>query len=319
MSYLYALGVVASREKDFVPPEIFEQMMSSKTLKQAVDALYSSSFSSFFGDDFDVQRAIGRADTQIIDFVRTESPDEQTKEFFLSPLDIDNVATVCKAKYLSIAPEPYLENVGTIPFETIKNGVNFQNLSLFKSDFIRDMLSHFFNLLSSPALSASDIDSFFKKYKYRYLKQISKNEILKNLTNLILDTENLSVCLRTQDEQTFLNQKVANGNLSNDLLLPLLHRDKTALDKITNADLHALAGCIFDTNTQQSLSKFEFLKNSLLLSQTTKPLVENTYEGFVNYVFRFVTQLKNIRMILSFKSNDLEESLERERFLGVKK
>lgn len=306
----YANGVASAKSNELVDKSILEQMINSKDY----DSCFSLALSTpiFAGcDENNIDFALQDSKQKLYDFILQNSPSKEITDFFLLAQDFDNFGVICR-----------LASVGkNLDSNLFVKGLSSQTdlVLLYNSasnDIVPRTLEKAFRDMPK-GLGLSQIDLYFKQKKYETLKLSMKNNIMKILINDMLDLQNISVLLRSKDKEDFIKNRVVYGNLKEKDLSKLFARDKTVLYNLTG-NTKPIASLVFVSSKEKAFEQLDKLANELPLLSLS-PFLKNTdsFAPFLEYCFLYLIQLKNIKMILSFKKNNVKCNIQN-KLLGVK-
>ena len=306
----YANGVASAKSNDLVSLTLLEQMTNAKDFNSCLSLLSSTPL--FVGiDENNIDDVLLQKKQELYDFIRTNSPFDEITNFFLLAQDFDNLGVLCR-----------LASVGKKYNNTsfVKGLSSIEDLNLLcqvgENCNIPSQLSKAFSHMPKD-MSLSQIDLYFKQKKYETLKALTKSHIMKIVLFNILDLQNICVILRAKSKEEFEKNKVATGNLSNQILLKLFDRDKSVLYNLSGVTKD-IASLVFLSSQEKAYEKIDKLSNELpLLSLSSFAKDIDSIAPFLEYCFLYLVQLKNIKMILSLKRNDVKCNL-LGKLLGVK-
>jgi vacuolar-type H+-ATPase subunit C/Vma6 len=306
----YANGVASAKSNDLVSLTLLEQMTNAKDFNSCLSLLSSTPL--FVGiDENNIDDVLLQKKQELYDFIRTDSPFDEITNFFLLAQDFDNLGVLCR---LASAGKKYSNT------SFVKGLSSIEDLNLLcqvgGNCNIPSQLSKAFSHMPKD-MSLSQIDLHFKQKKYETLKALTKSHIMKIVLFNILDLQNIGVVLRAKSKEEFEKNKVATGNLSNQILLKLFNRDKSVLYNLSGVTKD-IASLVFLSSQEKAYEKIDKLSNELpLLSLSSFAKDTDSIAPFLEYCFLYLVQLKNIKMILSLKRNDVKCNL-LGKLLGVK-
>ena len=318
-SNLYANGVASALSNSLITKETYARMIEAKNYNEALDVLSETSFGSGVENENITSREdiLNFETKKLINFVKTESPLKEFEEYFLLTFDYANISSFCKCQSLGVDFLPYVEAEGIYTTAQIKEYILSKQYNNFNNPFIKQALVQF-DKIESLFSDGWEVDFIFKKYMYKnLLKLCSKYNILKELITNKIDAENLSVAMRATTHFQFEGQLLDGGNLNKQTLQKVFNKQKDAVNDIKNDTIKQLAKLCL-TKESSSYSKFEVIKNTLELRLFSEKQFEiETIAPFAMYVFKSLTQIKNVRLILSYQFNNLKDNIA-SKFLEVK-
>ncbi len=304
----YANGVASAKCKELVSLFNFKQMIDATNFDQCL-VLAQPFFAGY--DMTDIDKALLQKKQELFNFILLNSPSKEITDFFLLAQDFDNFGVICR-----------LASVGKDLSDTnFAIGLSSKNdlILLYQQGFNDNVPTSLVKAYSHmpKGLTLSQIDLYFKQKKYETLKNSIHNHMLKNLLFDILDLQNVSILLRVKSQDELLKNMVCEGFLDKKTLLQLFSRDKTALYSLTD-NTKKIASLTLTRSKEKAFEQIEKFTHELpLMSLAQFPKDVDTYAPFLEYCFLYLLQLKNIKMILSLKRNDISCDL-CNLLLGVK-
>lgn len=302
MSYLYSSGVVSVKESQLLKKDFFLSLLSCNNLLEA-ENLIKNAFHS--PEDISADEILDNQENELWTFVTKEAPNDMVKSFFTFPIVYDNIATICKAQMVGVDWENYVDNYSWFDNKKIASFVAKRDFSLFSKE-IAEVVKTFFEKFT-PQSSPEELDRYFKQNKYKIMRLMFKKGLLCNLTKLLCDKQNLSLCFRAKSKEDLLDNAVECGFLSKNVLQGIWDKDNYIIGQIAIKPLRKIAELIFE-NKDKALIKFEKEQN-MLTQKFCEPLRYNmdSPAQFVYYVLSKSAEIKNCRMCLLFVRNNIAE------------
>lgn len=310
-SNLYTNGVVSALSNSLITKETYTRLIDAKSYDEAFGVLSETSF----GAGIENQNATSREEIlnfetkKLIEFVKRESPIDEFVDFFLLSFDYANISNYCKCQVLGVDFLPYVDAEGTFTLSQIKENISSKHYDNFNNSFLKKALLKF-DSVSATAEEGWEVDFIFKKYMYQnLLKVCSKQKILKELVTHKIDAENLSVAMRAKTQFQLESQLLEGGTLNKQIFIKIFRKEKNVLSDIKSECLKQMAKlCLLADNS--GYSDFEVLKNTIELKLlASKQFDIESIAPFVIYVYKVLTQIKNIRLILSYQFNNLRDKI----------
>lgn len=316
-SFLYSNGVVASLSKNLISKDTFVRMIDAKNNQDALSVLQETSFGAGLTIDspFDIEELLKLETKKLLKFIKEESPVEELKQYFLLQYDFSNIASYCKGLILEQDVDSFVQCEGNYEWTKIKDLISSKNFSNFNNDYIENALKDFQELASKTPVKGYEIDFLFKNYLYKNLKAMAKkNAIVKEIVNTRIDIENISNAMRSNTLYSFESQML-EGRLSKDILTKIFNKDSSVLSEISNPILKKFAKLSLSDNKENAYVNFEILKNTYVFTilLPNKFNIDNL-APFAYYCFQKESEIKNVRLIMSYQNNNLKNKI-RERFL----
>ncbi|MBQ9792431.1 MAG: V-type ATPase subunit [Clostridia bacterium] len=316
-SFLYANGVVSSLSKNLISKDTFVRMIDAKDNKEALSILQETNFGAGLTIDspFDIEELLSLETKKLLKFVKEESPVEELQQYFLLQYDYKNIANFCKGLILEQDVESFVECEGNYEWLKIKDLISSKNFSGFNNCYIENALKDFQELASKTPVKGYEIDFLFKNYLYKNLKAMAKkNAIVKDIVNTRIDIENISNAMRSKTPYMFESQML-DGVLSKKVLTKIFNKDDSVLSEISSPILKKFTELALSENKESAYVNFEILKNTYVftLLLPNKFNIDNL-APFAYYCFQKESEIKNVRLIMSYQNNNLKNKI-RERFL----
>lgn len=312
---IYANGVASALSNKLLSKDVFVRMSDAKDNVEAFSILQETQFGSgmVVENSFAVDGLIDFETRALLNFVKEESPCEELKSFFLLPYDYKNIANYCKCLLVNENFEKTVDSEGFFDVLFIKDAINSKNFDNFKNRYIKNALEEFYELASKPKVNGSEADFIFKKYLYKNLEDVvKKNKVTASLLKLKIDCENLSVVMRAKTNFQFESQFLEGGEICFQTLNELFEEKKDSIEKIKNPLLVDIAKIVLGEKKDDKFVDFEIKKNNLFISFLKPHKFDNeTLYPFAFYLFAKESEIKNVRLIMSYQNNNLKDKIKK--------
>ena len=317
-SFLYANGVVSSLSKNLISKDSFIRMIDANSNTEALSVLQETNFGAGLTIDspFDIEELLNYETKKLLKFIKDESPVEELQQYFMLQYDYSNIASCCKGLILEQDVDSFVMCEGNYEWSKIKDLISSKNFSGFNNNYIEKALKDFQELASRTPVKGYEVDFLFKNYLYKNLKDMAKkNAIIKEIVNTRIDIENISNAMRSKTLYLFESQMLTVASLSKETLTKIFNKDSSVLSDISNPILEKFAKLALSENKEKSYVDFEILKNTYVFTL----LLPNKFNidslgPFASYCFQKESEIKNVRLIMSYQNNNLKNKI-RERFL----
>lgn len=314
--YLYTNGVIAAISSRLIKKETFIKIIESTDLDNSISLLNSTSFvnGKKINSIFDVNNLLELEKQNINNFLKKECPISEFVDYIDCINDYNNLNLFYKSYLFNF---PINENTileGSYSVAKIKECFTSNSFDTFGNKFIKELFEKI-NQLKNKQKDWVKIDYYFKSQCYKNLLSIVKNnkilvEILKNK----IDFQNINLCLRVNNFEEFKIQFIENGRLDINFFEYYFKTGKLLVINSSNKVLDNLLKILKLSDKE----KFSILnKESNLVELKTLTNFNDNIESpvpFFKYYYRKILELKNLRMIFSLKSNNLNSYI-KERFL----
>lgn len=315
---LYANSVVAALSNSLITKECLNRLVEAQNAKTALATLQETNFGSGVSIDspFEIETLLNFETKKLLKFITQETPSTALEQYFLLQYDYNNIASFCKGLLLEQDTTDFVQAEGNYDWVKIKDLISSKNFKDFNNSYIEKALNEFQDYVGKKEVNGYEVDFLFKKYMFENLKDIvKKDKLLAEIVSLKIDIENISVAMRSSTQYTMDAQKLKNATLSNAVLLKIFNKDSSVLSEIKNPILQKFAKLALSNETENSYVKFEVLKNSFIFDcLKPKKFDVNTIAPFAYYCFQKESEIKNVRLIMSYQCNNLKDKI-KERFL----
>lgn len=310
--YPYAVSKIRVKEMNLLTKHELEQMADEKSVEriksELVDKEYNLELISKI-EDFEI--VLKNESIKLYNLIKELIPDTEFANIFLCKNDYHNVKLILKAE---IAKKEYKNNLvdaGTKNISEIEKNINNENYSMF-STYMKQGIREIKNM---PEIERNPyiIDCILDAKSFQEMKQIAEETkcefIIKYIIKLI-DLTNIKTFFRVirtlnKDQKIFNIAFVEGGSISKEVFMQSLNQD------LQSTKLKYESGYkeIYDeaVNNPDTFDKFcdnyimEYMKESKLKALTIEPIVA--------YVYAKETEIKNIRIILTGKLNNINPNI----------
>ena len=315
---LYSNGVVSSLSQNLLTKDFLSRLSDCTSLNEVQEILEETSF-NFSQEETTINEKMQIETIKLINFVKTESPDDKFVQFFLLPFDYENLQTFCKCSILNIDAKNYIKTEGLYSYDQIKNSFLTKNYSSFNNLYVEKALKYFNKLSQDKSLNGWEIEFIFKKAMYENLLKISISPILNKLIKNEITIENISMSIRAKTQFELESQTLPGGYLNKENLLQIFNRDKSILNINVDRSILPFIKIAISEKTNDTIIKFE--KNRQLFK--LKYFSENknnieTISPFAYYCYSLLNDIKNIRLAYSFIENGQSKEIKK-RILSSEK
>lgn len=313
-SLLYANGVISALSTKLISKDTFNRMIDAKTNVEALAILQETSFGSglTINSPFEIEELTNFETKKFVEFLKSESPEDELTTLFLLPYDYNNISGICKAMLLEQNENNFIEAEGFYEITKIKDIVNSKNYSSFNNKFIEECLNKFNELVSRNIIDGYEIDLLFKKYLYKNLKEMAKKPLIKQIVSNYIDIENISVAMRSDTTFILEQQKLCGGSLSLEVLLKIFAKDLCVVNEIKDSTIKKFVELAVKEDKENSFVEFEVFKNNFIFSKLLPEKYDNNkLTPFALYCFEREAQIKNVRLIMSYKNNNISSEIKK--------
>lgn len=314
--YLYTNGVIAAISSRLLKKETFIKIIEATDLDNSISLLNNTTFvnGKKFNSIFDVNNLLEIEEQNINKFLKKECPILEFSDYIDCINDYKNLNQFYKAHLFntSINEKNIIE--GKYSILKIKECLTLNNFDGLNSKYIKELFEKI-NKIRNKQKEWIKIDYYFKSQCYKNLFNIVKNnKILLEILRNKIDFQNISLCLRVDNFDDFKNQYIDNGLLDLRFFENYFKTGKVSIIGKSNKELDNLLKIfkMSDKDKFIALNK----ESNLIELKTLLDFTDNIESPipFLKYYYRKILEIKNLRMIFSLKSNNLNSKI-KDRFL----
>ena len=304
--------------------EQFETMLQASSFEEAVNVLKDSSYRQ------DVEKIKENKDYELLidnEMQRTFkelfeiSPEPRLIEFFSLRYSYHNLKILLKAKLVGENFDYLLLDIGKEPLSALRHVVEAGKSEVLHPiiiEALEDALDYYEEYHNIQA-----IDIILDRFYFRHIKALSlelNEPKIIELANLFIDFNNLSILCRAIDQKqtrNFLHAVLSSsGDVSKATLIELASEDlgslskklmklpyKTIIQAATNSETRQISPIKIDLETDNSLMKFF----QMAKFEVFGPM------PILAYLYAKQTEVRNLRLILVGKKNQIPQDSLRER------
>lgn len=323
-NFAYAIGRIRAIEKRLIDKGKFDRMIDSKTPEEALKTIAEAGYSetsSILDNVREYESILKLEGKRLYALLKDITSDSEVFDIFLLKNDYHNIKVILKSEFLEIEIDDNLLTWGTIPIEQIKALIidrNFANLSIYMKESIEDSLD-IFSITKDPR----QVDLILDRAYFKHILDIARKSGFPYISQLIetmIDTTNIKTYLRIKNLNMSLDllsrALIPGGMLDNSILLDNLDKsldellEKTRKTKYSNLMVDGIA----DYTIKGNFSKLEKLIDDQIIGIVKKTKYNALgIEPLIGYLVAKETEIKNLRIVMVGKINNIPNEIIRER------
>lgn len=327
--YIYAVSRIRAIEKRLLDRGKLDRMVDARTPEEALKVLLEADYGNASPD------AAGAADYESIltdeykkvyKLLREMAPDAEVFDLFLQIHDFHNAKVILKAEFLQQElSDKLMMNTGSMDAAKLKAMIRDRSMAQLP-DVLRKAVEEgidVFNRTGDPQA----IDLILDQACYRHMKEMASgwgNDFLNEYVTITIDLINIKMFLRLkrlQKSWDFLQKALLQGGN----ITPRVYIEKmdTPLEEFVAALRFTPYGSMVDAGVESlkvsgSLTKLEQLADNYLMNFIRKSkYMTFGLEPMVGYLVAKETEIKNARIIMVGKLNNIPNETIRERLREV--
>lgn len=322
--YAYAVGKIRAVEKRLLDKARMERMIDAKSPEEALKVLLESGYkgnSDDYANAFEYESILRNEQIRVYKLLKSIAPEPEVFDLFLLGNDYHNIKVLLKAEFLGNEHDYMIIDTGTIPAAELKKKISERNFTGM-SDIMRDAIEEcidVFNRTNDPQI----IDIILDRACFHQMKEYaaaSGYRFVSGLVQLMIDLTNIKIFLRARNtgrNWDFL-QKILlpGGNIDNKVFIENLGDSLEGLIGFLKGKPY---GDICEEGIEAfkntgSLAKFEKLADNYIMTHVKKAkYIALGIEPLIAYLWAKENEIKNARIIMVGKINNISSEVIRER------
>lgn len=322
--YAYSTGRIRAIERKLLDKGKLDRMVEAKSPEEVLKVLQEADYGSLSSDStniYEYEKLLGEEYKKVYNLLKEIAPEPNVFDLFLISNDYHNTKVLLKSEFSGQDYKGLLIESGSIPSDELKTMIrdrNMSNMPTIMKNAVEECIETY-NKTFDPQV----IDIILDKASFKQMKDTSTKsgyKFINDLVTLIIDLANIKVFLRVKALKKNLdflqNVLIPEGSISNKLYADNLDNTLDSfIDALQLTSLGAfLKEGIENFKTTGTLTKFEKLSDNLILNYVKKSkYVTFGIEPLVGYLMAKETEIKNARIIIVSKINNISNEVIRER------
>ncbi|WP_136479532.1 V-type ATP synthase subunit C [Acetivibrio thermocellus] len=322
--YIYAVSRIRAIEKRLLDKVKLDRMVEAKSADESLKVLLEAGYGSGDGDIksvFEYENILKEEHKKVYSLLNELAPKQETINMFLLSNDYHNVKVILKAEFSEQDETSLLIEPGSIPVSELKLMIKDRNMSKMPS-IMRKAVEEAIDTYSRTN-DPQVIDLILDKANYVHMKSISDsldNKFINELVVILIDLRNINIFLRVKNLKK-------SWDFLQKVLIPGGHIDIKVFIENFDAPLESLVeelrftqyGPLLEDGIESlrstgSLTKFEKLSDNFITSYVKKAkYIAFGIEPLIGYLMAKETEIKNARIIMVGKINNISNDVIRER------
>ena len=313
--YPYAVSKIRVKELNILTKHELENMADETNINKIKSILSDKGYNFDIIDKIeDFEKVLKNESNKLYDLIKELIPENNFADIFLCKNDYHNVKLILKSKIVNKDYKENLVDTGTIEISKLIEGIensDYSNFSKYMQEGIKEILN-----IPEYEKNPYIIDCILDVKSFEEMKQIAKDTkcdfIVKHVEQLI-DLTNLKTFFRIlnihkKDKEIFKNAFIKGGNIEEEIFIESFNvdiEDSKLRDKVKEEILNV---AINDPNNFDSFCDnyiMEYMKESKFKTLTIEPIVA--------YIYAKETEIKNVRILLTGKLNNINPKTIKER------
>lgn len=322
--YAFAVGKIRAIEKRLLDKVRMERMIDAKSSEEALKVLLEAGYQEGVDNHssaFEYESILRNEQVKVYELLKSIAPEPEVFDLFLLGNDYHNIKVLLKAEFLEQDHDYMLIDTGTISIAELKKMICERNLTEMPN-IMRDAIEEcidVFNRTNDP----QSIDIILDRASFQQMKEYasaSGYRFVSELVQLMIDLTNIKIFLRarsTGKSWDFL-QKILlpGGKIDSKVFIDNLGDSLEGfLDFLKDKPYRNICEVgIEDFRSTGSLAKFERLTDNYIMSYIKKAkYVALGIEPLIAYLWAKENEIKNARIIMVGKINNISSEVIRER------
>ncbi|NSW90529.1 MAG: V-type ATP synthase subunit C [Firmicutes bacterium] len=323
--FAYGIGRIRVIEKRLLDKGKFDRMIDSKTpgeaLKILVEAGYDESATDITGKAYEYEKLLREEQKKLYRLLRELTDESKVFDIFLLNNDYHNIKVILKSEFLGIEDNTNLLESVSIPATNLKMMIrerDFEQLSFYMKEAIEECIDTF-NRTHDP----QQIDLILDRAYFKHVVELANNleiSFIKELLKITVDLTNIKTFLRLKKLNMpvgFLQKNLMpGGKIDNNIFI-------RNMDLPLEGFVDTMKGSAYENICKKgidsfintgSIAVFEKLADDYLIA-FAKKVKYKTFgiEPLIGYLLAKENELKNVRIVMVGKINNISADIIRER------
>ena len=321
--YAYAVARIRAIEKKLLDKTGIDRMVDAKSPEESLKMIVEAGYGNPSGDSLqaqDYEKLLKEEQKKVCGLIKEIAPEPEIFDLFLHRHDYHNLKVILKSEFLGQDNDEIFIDFGTISVNKLKMMVRDRNFSEMP-EIMRAAVEECIDTFNRTGDSQS-IDLIMDRASFEHMKEVAKKscyDFLIELVKIMADIANIKIFLRVKKlgkSWDFL-QKVLlpGGSIDSKAFIENLD---APIDNFINMLFYKpygkLAEGLESFKASGSMTKFEKLSDNFIISYARKSIYKPLgIEPLVGYVIAKENEIKNIRIIMVGKINNIPNDIIRER------
>lgn len=313
--YPYEVSKIRNKELNLLTKHELENMASEGNIEKIKSILIDKGYNFEIIDRIEEFEKVLKNETEkLYKLIKELIPDTDFANIFLCKNDYHNAKLILKSKIVGKDYTNKLLDTGTISIYELEKGINSENYNAF-TVYMSDGLK-MINKVEDINKNSYIIDCILDAKSFEEMKQIAINtkcEFIVKYIEKLINLTNIKTFFRVarkfnRDKKIFDVAYIEGGNISKSIFIESLSQD------IQNSKLRYEGYQeIYDEAFYNPETFDKFCDNYIMKYMKESKLKALTIEPIVSYIYAKETEIKNIRIILTGKLNNINSKIIKER------
>lgn len=321
--YAYAVARIRAVEKKLLDKAAIDRIVDAKSTEDAFKAIVAAGYGASDCDTADplgYERFFKEEMKKTHMLLREIAPEPDVFDIFLQRSDYHNIKALLKAEFSDYNDDSALMDEGTIPVGRLRSMIRDRDMSGMPQ-IMRDAAFEaidVFNRTKDPQA----IDIVLDRACFVHMKELALNSgssFLVDIVSILIDLTNIKIFLRAKklkEPRNFLQKSLlVGGIMDKELFFESLEEPMDRFISILSYKPYStLVKGVEDFKNTGSLTMLEKLSDNYVMSYIKKALFTAFgLEPLVGYLLAREIEVKNLRIVMVGKINNIPGDIIRER------
>lgn len=313
--YAYSVARIRVAENYLLNKAKYETMLEASSISDALRVLYEANYL----EDSDYEIVLKTESQKLFNYLKEISPDIDVFKMFLFKSDCHNMKVLLKDEFSGKDSYNILLDNGVFSIAKLKVMIQERDFRLLPIEIKEgiDEVYDVFGRTKNPQVIDLIIDKAYYML-YQRLSQDTKSKYLIDVSKIMIDFANLNTYIRIKNKMDeldlLINILLDGGSIKKDFYTTAFGDDiNSFLEKIKQSKYSEVFEAAIENNNVV-ITKFEKACDDYLMGYIKK----SKYKAFgieplIGYMYAKETEMKNVRIILVGKINNIDSDVIRER------
>ncbi len=328
MDFIQAVVRIRVLEKRLLSELLFNRLIEAKDLEEVFRILNETDYAArltAISRKEDYEHILSQELEKVYQEAREISPDPAVVDLLALKYDFHNLKVLLKEKFLNKDLSSLYLPIGSIDFSKIKKAYYMGNLRGFHLDYWEAISKAQEDFLQNKDPQRIDmiLDRFYIEQLYQRARK-TDSELFIDYVRTLIDFTNIRSLLRMQKMEKDLRFAeeviLPHGNIDEDLILNALHDSvEQLLEYFHNTNIHqTIVNGLKSYQETRRLTDFEkFMDDHLMEICRRAKYIHFGPEPIFAYVVAKETEIKNLRIIMVSKLNNISPEATRKRVRDI--
>ena len=314
---IYANARASALTATLLGVERLNRMIDSASVEETVKILSEVNFGEGLAvSSSEAERLIEAEEARFSAFVKDAAPSDKLMRFLLAGYDFHNAEAILRCKYLKADFTPMIGAEGMYPVSFLEEKIFTDSYKRFNRE-LATAIADCDELFVSGKANGQNVSAVFRRALYTFLwREAGKDRDLRTIVRAKADAANIAVAFRSRNFAQASEMLVKSGSLSEEDIRFLTEEPPESIREKYRFHLRKewIEAALEGAAEEKPLTEFEKISDSFALQYLKKERYNSEgHKPFLRYCYYKISEIENVKIILSCLRNNVEKNLIRMR------